>query len=90
MLTTAAFALAAIAILINRQARLAIRLMALMVALFGVLVWIPVLIAHPEAHLNWSEFALTFLIAGAAWAVAGVFAHRRARKHTMVFPNRLI
>jgi hypothetical protein len=70
ILTTVAFALAAIAILINRQARLAIRLMTLMIALFGVLVWIPLLIAHPEAHLSWSEFALTFLIAGAAWTVA--------------------
>ena len=68
--TTTAFALAAIAILINRQARLAIRLMALMVALFGMLVWVPRLIARPEGHLNWSETALTFLIAGAAWMVA--------------------
>ena len=70
MLTTIAFALAAIAILINRHARLAIRLMTLMLALFGVLVWIPALIAHPEAHLNWSEFSLNFLITGAAWIVA--------------------
>ena len=69
-LTTVAFALAAIAILINRQARLATRLMTLMLALFGVLVWVPLLIAHPEAHGNWSEFALTFLITGAAWMVA--------------------
>jgi hypothetical protein len=70
ILTTIAFALAALAILINRQARLAIRLMTLMLVLFGVLVWVPRLIAHPEAHLNWSEFGLTFLIAGAAWMVA--------------------
>jgi hypothetical protein len=70
ILTTVAFALAAIAILINRQARLALRLMTLMLALFGVLVWIPRLIAHPKAHFNWSEFALTFLITGAAWLVA--------------------
>jgi len=70
ILTTVAFALAAIAILINRQARVAIRLMTLMLALFGVLVWIPRLIAHPEAHLNWSEFALTFLITGAVWVAA--------------------
>ena len=69
-LTTVAFGLAAIAILINRQARLAIRLMTLMLAFFGVLVWIPLLIAHPEAHFYWSEFALNFLIAGAAWMVA--------------------
>jgi hypothetical protein len=70
ILTTIAFAFAAIAILINRQARLAIRLMTLMLALFGVLVWVPRLIAHPEAHLNWSEFGLTLLITGAAWMVA--------------------
>jgi hypothetical protein len=59
-----------IAILINRQGRLATRLMTLMLALFGVLVWIPRLVAHPEAHLNWSEFGLTFLITGATWTVA--------------------
>ena len=70
ILTTIAFALAAIAILLNRQARLATRLMTLMLALFGVLVWIPLLMAHPEAHGNWSEFALTFLITGASWMVA--------------------
>ena len=70
ILTTIAFALAAIAILINRQARLALRLMTLMLALFGVVVWIPRLIARPQAHLNWSEFGLTFLITGADWMVA--------------------
>jgi hypothetical protein len=70
VLTTIAFALAAISILINRQARLAIRMLTLMLALFGVLVWVPRLIAHPEAHLNWSEFGLTFLITGAVWMVA--------------------
>jgi uncharacterized membrane protein YphA (DoxX/SURF4 family) len=68
--TTIAFAVAAAAILVNRRTRLAIRLMSLMIALFGVLVWIPLLITHPEAHLNWSEFALTALIAGASWTVA--------------------
>jgi hypothetical protein len=69
IVTTIAFALAAIAILTNRQARVALRLMALMLGLFGVLVWIPLLIAHPEAHMNWSEFALTLLITGATWTV---------------------
>jgi hypothetical protein len=67
--TTFAFALAALAILINRQSRLAIRLLTLMVGLFGVLVWAPRLAAHPELHGNWSEFVLTTLITGAAWVV---------------------
>ena len=70
ILTTIAFALAAIAILISRRARLALRLMTLMLAFFGVLVWVPHLIAHPQAHFNWSEFVLTFLVTGAAWVVA--------------------
>jgi hypothetical protein len=70
ILTTVAFGLAAIAILINRQAKLAMRLMTLMLALFGLLIWVPHLIAHPEAHFNWSEFVLTALITGAAWTVA--------------------
>jgi hypothetical protein len=70
ILTTVAFGLAAVAILVNFQAQLAMRLMALMTGLFGVLVWIPLLIAHPQPHGSWSEFALTFLITGAAWTIA--------------------
>jgi hypothetical protein len=69
ILTTVAFGLGAIAILINRQARLAMRLMTLMLALFGVVVWVPSLIAYPKAHFNWSECVLTFLVTGAAWVV---------------------
>jgi hypothetical protein len=69
ILTTAAFGLAAVAILINRQARLAIRLMTLMLAVFGVAIWIPHVIARPSAHFNWSELALNFLVTGAAWTV---------------------
>jgi hypothetical protein len=72
ILTTIAFGLAAVAILINRRARLAMRMMTLMLALFGLLVWVPALIAHPEAHGNWSEFALNFLITGAAWVVSDI------------------
>jgi len=70
IVTTIAFGLAAVAILTNRRARLAMRLMTLMLALFGVLVWVPLVIAYPKAHFNWSECALTFLITGAAWVVA--------------------
>lgn len=70
ILTTVAFAMAAIAILINFKARLAMRLTGLMLVLFGFLVWIPHVAAHPSAHFNWSECALTFLVAGAAWVVA--------------------
>jgi uncharacterized membrane protein len=70
ILTTIMFGLAAIAILVNRQARMAARLMGLMLAVFGVLVWLPLLVSHPKAHFIWSEFALNFLVTGASWAVA--------------------
>lgn len=70
ILTTVAFGLAAVAILFNLRARLALQLMTLMLALFGLLVWVPRLVAHPEMHGNWSEFGLNFLITGAAWMVA--------------------
>lgn len=70
LLTTVAFALAAAAIVLNRMTRLATRLLTLMLLSFGVLVWVPLVIAHPQAHGNWSELALTFLIAGAAWVVS--------------------
>jgi len=69
-LTTVAFGLAAVAILINVRARLALNLMTLMLALFGLLVWVPRVIAHPGSHGTWSEFALNYLITGAVWVVA--------------------
>jgi hypothetical protein len=67
ILTTIAFAVAAIAILTNSRAPLAMRMMTLMLALFGVLVWVPHLVALPKAHFNSSECVLTFLTTGAAW-----------------------
>jgi hypothetical protein len=70
IVTTVAFGLAAIAILINRHARLAMRLMTLMLGLFGVVVWAPHLVTNSKEHFNWSEFVLTFFVTGAAWMVA--------------------
>jgi uncharacterized membrane protein YphA (DoxX/SURF4 family) len=68
--TTVAFGLAAVAILINYQARLAMRLMALMLALFGVLVWIPRIVTDPGTLSNWTEFSSNYLMTGAAWLVS--------------------
>lgn len=76
-LTTIAFGLAAVAMLIDRYAQLAMRLMSVMLGLFGLLVWVPLLIGNPQRHFNWSEFALNYLIAGAAWTVSEVAARKR-------------
>ena len=70
ILTTVAFGLAAVAILVNRQARLAMRMMALMLALFGLLVWVPRVTTHPEKNSNWTEISLNYLITGSSWLVA--------------------
>jgi hypothetical protein len=68
--TTVLFALAAGALLSNRMALLATRLLTMMLVLFGLLVWVPLLLAAPRSHTNWSEIAETFAIAGTAWILA--------------------
>lgn len=70
--TTVAFVLAAVAALIDREARLALRLTALMVALFGVIVWVPRVVEQPATLSNWSEIALNFLIAASALLIGGL------------------
>jgi len=68
--TTIFFALAAMALLTNRMALLAARLLTMMLVLFGLLVWVPLLLSDPRSHANWSETAETFAIAGTAWILA--------------------
>ena len=76
--TTVAFALAAIAILSGRAALLASRLLTVMVLLFGLLIWLPILFADPHKLFNWAANAQNLAIAGAAWVVVDFFqAHRR-------------
>ena len=68
--TTVFFALAAFALLANRMAIPAARLLTIMILSFGLLVWIPLLLSHPQSHANLSETAETFAIAGTAWILA--------------------
>lgn len=72
--TTVMFALAAAALLVNRMALVATRLLTLMLVSFGLLVWVPVLFSDPHTHSNWTETAETFAIAGAAWIFADLLA----------------
>ena len=56
--------------------RLAATLEAIMMSLFGLLVWVPTLFARPPPQWatppqnQWSELALTLLLAASAWIVA--------------------
>jgi hypothetical protein len=79
--TTVSFALAALALLTNRMALLAARLLTMMLVIFGLLVWVPLVISDPHNHTNWSENAETFAIAGAAWILADVLGEYRLNGH---------
>ena len=75
--TTVFFALAALTLLANRMALLAARLLTMMLVLFGLIVWVPLLLSAPRSHANWSETAETFAIAGVAWILADLLAESR-------------
>jgi uncharacterized membrane protein YphA (DoxX/SURF4 family) len=85
--TTAAFALAAIALLTGLMARLASRLTTAMIVGFGLLTWLPALFADPHSFVNWSESAETFAIAAAAWIVADFLGRRRSLLHATVISS---
>jgi hypothetical protein len=68
--TTVLFALAAVALLTNRMALLAARLLTVMLGSFGIIVWVPLVFAGRHSHANWSEITETFAIAGATWILA--------------------
>lgn len=70
--TTAAFGLAAVALLTGFKAQLASRLTTAMLVGFGLLVWLPALFADPHSFPNWTESLETLGIAGSAWIVADV------------------
>lgn len=79
--TTVFFALAAVALLTNRMTLPAARLLTMMIVLFGLLVWVPLTVSDPRNHTNWSENALTFLIAGAIWILADLIGKDRLNDH---------
>lgn len=76
--TTAAFAAAAIALLAGRVALLAARLTAVMIAGFGLLVWLPAPFTAPHEITSWGGNAQNTAILGAAWLVAEWLGKRRS------------
>jgi hypothetical protein len=79
--TTVLFALAAVALLTNRMSLLASRLLTMMLVIFGLLVWVPLVLSDPHSHTNWSENAETFAIAGTAWILADLLGEYRLNDH---------
>ncbi len=79
--TTVLFALAAVALLTNRMALLATRLLTMMLVSFGLVVWVPLVLSNPHSHVNWSENSETFEIAGAVWILADLLGEYRPNDH---------
>lgn len=75
-LTGLAHLAAGVGIIIRLFPRLAATLEAIMMSLFGLLVWIPSFFAQPPPpwatppQNRWSELVVTFLLAASAWVVA--------------------
>lgn len=74
--TGAAHIAAGIGILVGVLPRLAATLEAVMVSLFTLIVWIPIVTATPANRFDLSEICVSAAISGAAWAVAGSFCGR--------------
>jgi uncharacterized membrane protein YphA (DoxX/SURF4 family) len=77
IVTTIAFALAAIALLSGRSALQAARLTTAMLIGFGLLVWLPAPFADRHKMINWAGNAQNLAITGAAWIVADFLSQKR-------------
>jgi uncharacterized membrane protein len=68
---------AGLAVIIRVADLLAARLLAAMFAVFGALVWLPILVQSPTDHTAWAGNGLNLALVGAAWLVSETVARTR-------------
>jgi uncharacterized membrane protein len=73
-LTGAGQIAAGLGVLFSILPRLAAAAEATMLTLFGLLVWVPAVVAKPSDRFSWTALLITLAIAAAAWVVAGSMA----------------
>jgi len=77
-LTGGAYLAAGVAILLNVLARLAATLSAVMMGLFLLLIWLPMVAAGHISAFNWGETYATWVLTAAAWVVADSYCGVRS------------
>lgn len=70
VITTIAFAMAAVALLTGRSALLSSRLLTAMFIGFSLLIWLPLCLANPHEVTGWARNATNLAVAASAWVVA--------------------
>lgn len=76
LVTGALHVMAGLAFVSNVAALVAAQLVTAMFVGFGLFVWAPQILAHPESHLTWAGNAINLAFVGAAWVMTDAIAAR--------------